>query len=63
MDGVGDAFTLKKNRESLQGRAKLTRVAQSATMIYSYKYILARRVVIAALDLSANNLREFNADH
>ena len=53
----GLSFILKKNRESLQGRAKLTKGAQSATMIYSYKYILARRAVIATLE------RAFKADH
>ena len=63
LDGVGDAFILKKNRESLQGRAKLTKGAQSATMIYSYKYTLARRAVIATFDLSAKNLCAFKADH
>ena len=51
-----------KNRESLQGRAKLTKGAQSATMIYSYNYTLARRAVIATLDLLARSLRAFKAD-
>ena len=31
-------------------------------MIYSYKYTLARRVVIATFDLSANKLCAFQAD-
>ena len=42
-DGVGDAFILKKNREALQGRAKQAKGAQSAKMMYSHKYTLARR--------------------
>ena len=63
LDGLGDAFILKKSRESLQGRAKLTKGGQSATMIYSNKYTLARRAVIATFDLSAKNLRAFKADH
>ena len=57
------ALTLKKNREALQGRAKTTKGAQSATMIYSYKYTLARRAVIATFDLSAKNLTAFAKDH
>ena len=40
LDGVGDAFILKANRESLQGRAKLSKGARSATMMYSYVYTL-----------------------
>ena len=44
-------------------KCKLTKGAQSATMIYSYKYTLARRAVIATFDLSAKNLRAFKADH
>ena len=63
LDGVGDTLILKKNRESLQGRANLTKGAQSATMIYSYKYTLARRAVVATLDLSAKNLSALKADH
>ena len=63
LDGVGDALILKKNREALQGRAKLAKGAQSATMIYSYKYTLARRAVIATFDLSAKNLSALARDH
>ena len=37
--------------------------AQSATMIYSYKYTLARRAVIATFDLSAKNLTALTSDH
>ena len=54
--------SLKKNRESLQGRSKLAKSAQSATMIYSYKYTLARRAVVATFDLSAKNLGALKAD-
>ena len=31
-------------------------------MIYSYKYTLARRAVVATLDLSAKNLSALKAD-
>ena len=55
--------SLKKNRESLQGRAKLAKGAQSATMIYSYKYTLARRAFVATFDLPAKNLGALKADH
>ena len=58
-----DALILKKNREALQGRAKLAKGAQSATMIYLYKYTLARRAVIATFDLSAKNLSALVSDH
>ena len=50
LDGVGDALILKKNREALQGRAKIAKAAQSATMMYSYKYTLAKRAAIATFD-------------
>ena len=64
LDGVGgDALILKKNREALQGRAKQTKGAQSATMIYSYKYTLARRAVVATFDLTAKNLAALKVDH
>ena len=63
LDGVGDALILKKNREALQGRAKQTKGAQSATMIYSYKYTLTRRAVVATFDLSAKNLAALKDDH
>ena len=63
LDGVGDTPILKKNREALQGRAKQTKGAQSATMIYSYKYTLARRAVVATFDLSATNLSALKVDH
>ena len=32
-------------------------------MIYSYKYTLARRAVIATFDLSAKNLTALTSDH
>ena len=62
LDGVGDALILKKNREALQGRAKQAEGAQSATMMYSYKYTLARRAVIATFDLSASHLEALSSD-
>ena len=37
LDGVGDALILKRNRESLQGRAKVSKGGQSATNMYAYK--------------------------
>ena len=63
LDGVGDALILKKNREALQGRAKQAKGAQSATMMYSYKYTLARRAVVATFDLSATRLEALTDDH
>ena len=63
LDGVGDALILKKNRESLQGQAKLSKGGQSATMMYSYKYTLYMRAVVATFDLSAVNLDAFDKDH
>ena len=63
LDGVGDAFILKKNRESLQGQAKMCKGGQSATMMYSYQFTLARRAVVATFDLSASNLDAFQSDH
>ena len=58
-----DAHILKKNREALQGEAKLAEGAQSATMINSYKYKLARRAMIAMFDLSSTNLTTLAKDH
>ena len=63
LDGVGDAMILKKNREALQGRPKLSKGAQSATMMYAYQYTLCRRAVVATFDLSAENLGAFSSDH
>ena len=63
LDGVGDAQILKVNRESLQGRAKVSKGGQSATNMYAYKYTLARRAVVATFDLSAVNLDQFVEDH
>ena len=63
LDGVGDAFILKKNREVLQGRPKLAKGAQSATMMYSYRYTLCCRAVVATFDLSAANLTALQSDH
>ena len=63
LDGVGDALFLKRNREALQGRAKLVKGARSATNIYSYSYSLCGRAVVATFDLSALNLKELTKDH
>ena len=63
LDGVGDALILKKNREALQGRAKQAEGAQSATMMNSYKYTLARRTVVATFDSSASHLEALSSDH
>ena len=63
LDGVGDSLILKRNREAPQGSAKVQKGAQSATMMYSYKYTLAKRAVIATFDLSAANLDALQTDH
>ena len=63
LDGVGDAFILKGNREALQGRPKLCKGGQSATNVYSYKYTLVRRGIVATFDRSASNLEAFETDH
>ena len=63
LDGVGDAMILKTNRESLQGRPKLSKGGQSATMMYAYTYTLCRRAVVATFDLSAANLEALRTDH
>ena len=63
LDGVGDALILKGNRESLQGRAKLCKGAQSATNMYSYVYTLHKRGIVATFDMSARNLDALRTDH
>eukprot|EP00438_Fugacium_kawagutii_P031999 Skav227528 [mRNA] locus=scaffold2269:205119:205469:- [translate_table: standard] len=63
LDGVGDAFFLKRHREALQGRAKVVKGGQSATNMYAYPYSLHARAVVATLDLSASNLEAFQSDH
>jgi len=62
-DGLGDAMILKRNRESLQGRAKIAKGAKSATNVYAYSYTFTRRAVIATMDLSAVNLDLLKTDH
>ena len=47
LDGLGDIATLKRNRESLQGRPKVTKGARSATMKHAYPYTFARRAIVA----------------
>ena len=63
LDGVADTMILKHNREALQGRPKLCKGGQSATMIYSYNYTLCNRAVVATFDLSASNLEALTDDH
>ena len=63
LDGVGDAMFLKAHREVLQGRPKKCKGGQSATNVYAFSYCLARRGVVATLDLSAKNLDAFRKDH
>ncbi|CAJ1345094.1 unnamed protein product, partial [Effrenium voratum] len=46
LDGVGDAFFLKRNREALQGRPKIVKGARSATNVYSYKFSFCGRAVV-----------------
>jgi hypothetical protein len=63
LDGLGDIATLKANRESLQGRPKITKGARSATMKHAYAYTLARRAIVATSDLSAANIDMLTSDH
>jgi len=63
LDGVADVLTLKKHREALQGRPKLTKGGRSQTMMYAYDYSLCRRAVVATCDLAAENLHLLKQDH
>ena len=63
LDGVGDTLTLWRNREVLQGRPKVLRGGRSATMVYSYPYTLARRAIVATMDLTAKNLHLLKTNH
>ncbi len=63
LDGLGDIATLKANRESLQGRPKITKGARSATMKHAYPYTFARRAIVATSDLSAANIDMLTSDH
>lgn len=63
LDGLGDIATLKANRESLQGRPKVTKGARSATMKHAYPYTFARRAIVATSDLSASNIDMLTSDH
>ena len=63
LDGLGDIATLKSNRESLQGRPKVTKGARSATMKHAYPYTFARRAIVATSDLSAANIDMLVSDH
>ena len=61
--GIGDALTLKLNREALQGRPKVCKGAKSATNVYAYEYTFCRRAIVATFDLSAKHLDAFVTDH
>ena len=63
LDGVGDVLLLKKSRETLQGRPKVQWGGRSQTMRYAYPFTLARRAVVATMDLSAENLHLLESDH
>lgn len=63
LDGVCDALFLWKHREDLQGQAKSSKASRSATMMYAVPFSLARRAVVATLDLSAANLDAFTTNH
>ena len=63
LDGVADVMTLWRHREVLQGRPKPQRGGRSNTMVYSYPYTLAKRAVVATLDLSARNLHMLTTNH
>ena len=63
LDGVGDALTLWRRREMLQGRPAKYYGGKSATMIYSYPFTLARRAVVVTMDLAAKNLDFLRSNH
>jgi len=63
LDGVADVRLLKKHRETLQGRPKISKGARSATMKHAYSFTLARRAVVVTMDLSASNLHLLRTDH
>ena len=46
-----------------QGQPKLCWGGKSQTMMYAYPYTLARRAVVATMDLSARNLHLLETDH
>ena len=63
LDGIGDVLTLWRQREVLQARPKKCRGGRSATMVYSYPFTLARRAVVATMDLTAKNLHLLQTNH
>ena len=63
LDGVSDAYFLKRHREALQGRPKARKSAKSVTNVYAHTYSFCGRAVVATLDLSAENLNAFDEDH
>jgi hypothetical protein len=60
---VGDTLWLWRHREVLQGRPKKCRGGKSATMMCSYPFTLARRAVVATMDLTAKNLHLLKTNH
>ena len=63
LDGINDVMLLKRNREALQGRPKELRGGRSQTMRYAYPYTLARRAVVATMDMSGENIHLLSSDH
>ena len=52
-----------RHREALQGRPKVCKGGKSATNVYSYDYLFARRAIVATFELSAQHLDAFMTDH
>ena len=63
LDGLGDVELLRRNRETLQGRPKITKGAKSPTMKHAYEFTLCKRAVVATCDLAAANLHLLQQDH
>ena len=63
LDGVADVLLLKPHHETLQGQPKVCWGGKSSTMMYAYAFTLARRAVVATMDLSARNLHLLRTDH
>ena len=62
-DGIAGVLTLKAHRETLQGRPKVLKGRRSQRMRCAYPFTLARRGVVATMDLSASNLDALRTDH
>ena len=63
LDGLGDVELLRRNRETLQGRPKITKGAKSPTMKHAHEFTLCKRAVVATCDLAAANLHLLMQDH